>query len=113
MSLTTLYGCKNGAPPHINTSVRQVLQKLFGDRIITRNFGVSWPPRSPNLNSDGLLDLGLSEIEGVHIKFPEFVRNERCYETGSSPNSSGDDIFVIVIDNPPHATRYCLRGSAR
>ena len=32
---------QNGAPPRIATSVRQVLQQHFGDRIITRNFAVS------------------------------------------------------------------------
>ena len=29
---------------HIVTSVRQVLQQHFGDRIIARNFAVLWPP---------------------------------------------------------------------
>lgn len=40
---------QDGAPPHVATCVRQVLQQNFGDRVISRNFAVSWPPRSPDL----------------------------------------------------------------
>ena len=48
---------QDGAPPHIATSVQQVLQQHFGDRIIKRNFIILWPS-----HSDGFLVLGLSEI---------------------------------------------------
>ena len=48
---------QDGAPPRIGTSVRQVLQQHFGDRIIARKFAVSWPP-----HSNRFLVLGLSEI---------------------------------------------------
>lgn len=40
---------QDGAPPHIAQCVRPVLQQHFGDRVISRNFAVSWPPRSPDL----------------------------------------------------------------
>ena len=39
---------QNGAPQHTVLSVRQVLQQHFDDRIIERNFAVSWPPLSPD-----------------------------------------------------------------
>ena len=48
---------QDGAPPHIATSVPQMLQQPFGDRIIARNFAVSWLPRS-----DRFIVLGLSEV---------------------------------------------------
>ncbi|KMQ82897.1 transposable element tc3 transposase [Lasius niger] len=42
---------QDGAPPHIATSVKQLLRAQFGvDRIISRHFPTTWPPRSPDLN---------------------------------------------------------------
>ncbi|GBM18011.1 hypothetical protein AVEN_238403-1 [Araneus ventricosus] len=42
---------QNGAPPHIETPVKQQLNMCFGkDRIISRHFTTAWPPLSPNLN---------------------------------------------------------------
>ncbi|GBN46204.1 hypothetical protein AVEN_248012-1 [Araneus ventricosus] len=40
---------QDGAPPHIATPVKKLLNLHFGnDRIISRNFPTGWPPRSPN-----------------------------------------------------------------
>ncbi|GBM47269.1 hypothetical protein AVEN_136857-1 [Araneus ventricosus] len=37
---------QNGAPPHIETTVKQLLNLHFGnDRIISRHFPTAWPPR--------------------------------------------------------------------
>ncbi|CAL1280451.1 unnamed protein product, partial [Larinioides sclopetarius] len=63
----------------------------------------------PRPHSNGFLVLGISEIKGIHIKSPEFVRLERCYKTGSSTNFSCHDTFIIIIDNLPHAIRYRQR----
>ncbi|GBN03483.1 hypothetical protein AVEN_146126-1 [Araneus ventricosus] len=42
---------QNGAPPHIATPVKQLLNMHFGiDRIIIRHFPTAWSPRSPDLN---------------------------------------------------------------
>ncbi|GBM75493.1 hypothetical protein AVEN_183809-1 [Araneus ventricosus] len=42
---------QDGAPPHIATPVKQLLNLHFGiDRIISRHFPTAWPPRSPDLN---------------------------------------------------------------
>ncbi|GBN00627.1 hypothetical protein AVEN_199877-1 [Araneus ventricosus] len=42
---------QGGAPPHIATAVKQLLNLHFGnDRIISRHFPTAWPPRSPDLN---------------------------------------------------------------
>ncbi|GBN71924.1 hypothetical protein AVEN_250459-1 [Araneus ventricosus] len=42
---------QDGAPPHIATAVKQLLNLHFGnDRIISRHFPTAWPPRSPDLN---------------------------------------------------------------
>ena len=42
---------QDGAPPHIYSSVKQLLLKTFTEqRVISRNFSNSWPPRSPDLN---------------------------------------------------------------
>ncbi|KFM72141.1 Transposable element Tcb1 transposase, partial [Stegodyphus mimosarum] len=40
---------QDNAPPYVATCVRQVLQLRFGDRVVSRNFAVSWLPRSPDL----------------------------------------------------------------
>ncbi|GBM14225.1 hypothetical protein AVEN_167309-1 [Araneus ventricosus] len=43
---------QNGAPPHIATPVKQLLNLHFGNgRIISRHFPTAWPPRSPDLNT--------------------------------------------------------------
>ncbi|GBM66069.1 hypothetical protein AVEN_207164-1 [Araneus ventricosus] len=40
-----------GAPPHIATAVKQLLNLHFGyDRIITHHFPTAWPPRSLDMN---------------------------------------------------------------
>ncbi|GBM42445.1 hypothetical protein AVEN_139882-1 [Araneus ventricosus] len=42
---------QDGAPQHIATPVKQLLNLHFGnDRIISRHFATAWPPRSPDLN---------------------------------------------------------------
>ncbi|GBN26036.1 hypothetical protein AVEN_86876-1 [Araneus ventricosus] len=42
---------QDGAPPHIATPVKQLLNLHFGnDRIISRYFPKAWPPRSPDQN---------------------------------------------------------------
>ncbi|GBM90436.1 hypothetical protein AVEN_124684-1 [Araneus ventricosus] len=42
---------QDGAPPHIATPVKQLLNLHFGnDRIISGHFPTAWPPRSPDLN---------------------------------------------------------------
>ena len=42
---------QDGAPPHIPTPVKQLLNAQFGDdRIISRHFPTTWPPCSSDLN---------------------------------------------------------------
>ena len=42
---------QDGAPPNIATPVKQLLSAQFGDdRIISRHFPTTWPPRSSDLN---------------------------------------------------------------
>ena len=42
---------QDGAPPHIEKSVKEYLAHLFpGDKVISRHFNFTWPPRSPDLN---------------------------------------------------------------
>ncbi|GBM69974.1 hypothetical protein AVEN_142995-1 [Araneus ventricosus] len=42
---------QDGAPLHIATPVKQLLNLHFGnDRIISRHFPTAWPPQSPDLN---------------------------------------------------------------
>jgi hypothetical protein len=40
---------QDGATPHVSYPVKLLLKKHFGDRIISRHFDFSWPPRSPDL----------------------------------------------------------------
>ena len=49
-ALQTVTFMQDGAPPHIALSVQHLLRSTFGeDRIISRCFNQSWPPRSPDL----------------------------------------------------------------
>lgn len=48
-ALNDIVWMQDGAPPHIATSVRRVLEQHFGDRVISRHFPFPWPPRSPDL----------------------------------------------------------------
>lgn len=48
--IDTIIYLQDGAPPHIQNGVRQLLQQHFGNRIISRHFPVVWPARSPDLN---------------------------------------------------------------
>lgn len=41
---------QDGAPPHIYRPVKELLTAVFQDRVISRHFANSWPPRSPDLN---------------------------------------------------------------
>ncbi|GBM40785.1 hypothetical protein AVEN_80795-1 [Araneus ventricosus] len=43
---------QDGAPPHIATPVKQLLNLHFrNNRISSRHFPTAWPPRSPDLNT--------------------------------------------------------------
>jgi len=59
---------QDGAPPHIYRPVKNRLQQSFGDRVISRHFPESWPPRSPDLNP---LDFWL----WGHLQSRVFARN--------------------------------------
>lgn len=49
--LQTTVFMQDGAPPHIARPVTALLRDHFGDdRIISRSFPTTWPPRSPDLN---------------------------------------------------------------
>lgn len=41
---------QDGAPPHIFRPVKELLTNVFQDRVLSRHFANSWPPRSPDLN---------------------------------------------------------------
>ncbi|GBM95766.1 hypothetical protein AVEN_182714-1 [Araneus ventricosus] len=41
---------QDGAPPHIDRRVKQLLRQHFTDaRVISRHFPTAWPPRSPDV----------------------------------------------------------------
>lgn len=49
--LDTAIFMQDGAPPHIALPVQALLRRNFSDdRVISRSFSTSWPPRSPDLN---------------------------------------------------------------
>ena len=49
--LTSAIFQQDGAPPHIERSVKEYLTERFpGNKVISRHFDFSWPPRSPDLN---------------------------------------------------------------
>ena len=41
---------QDGAPPHIANCVKDYLKMKFGNKIISRHFDRTWPPRSPDLS---------------------------------------------------------------
>ncbi|GFW49407.1 uncharacterized protein TNCV_3059141 [Trichonephila clavipes] len=42
---------QDGAPPHIARRVKDLLRRSFGDdRVLSRHFHHTWPPRSPDLS---------------------------------------------------------------
>ncbi|KFM64112.1 hypothetical protein X975_09665, partial [Stegodyphus mimosarum] len=42
---------QDGVPPHIAVRVQQMLRQTFTtERVISRYFPTTWPPRSPNLS---------------------------------------------------------------
>ena len=42
---------QDGAPPHIKHNVMEYLERVFtSNRVISRYFDFTWPPRSPDLN---------------------------------------------------------------
>lgn len=41
--------CMDGTPPHVASSIRQLLQQHIGDRIFSCNFAVLWPLQSLDL----------------------------------------------------------------
>lgn len=48
-TLRTLYFQQDGAPPHNSRAVTQFLNNKYGQRLISTNGPVQWPPRSPDL----------------------------------------------------------------
>lgn len=110
----TLHGC-SGAPPHVPTCVRQVLDST----LVIESSPINLLLRGhhdphPQPHSDELLVMGLSEIEVVHIRFKRFFRIEKCRKMWSYADFYCDVMFFIVVNNLPHAIRYYrLRWWAR
>ena len=49
--LSTSYFQQDGATSHTCSRTIQLLEKMFGNRIISKNGFLPWPPRSPDLNA--------------------------------------------------------------
>ena len=55
---------QDGAPPHVTPPVMEFLHSKFGNRIVSRNSGHSWPPNSPDLSC---LDFSFWSVVTLHI----------------------------------------------
>ncbi|GBM27853.1 hypothetical protein AVEN_66405-1 [Araneus ventricosus] len=89
---------QDGAPTHVATCVRQVLQQHFGDRVIYHNFGVFWPPRYPGLTPMDFWFLG-------YLKSKVYTPNPRDL------SEMKDAIKHEVIQAPPCYVRHCWKKS--
>ena len=57
---------QDGTPPHIPRCVKQLLRHHFGDeRIISLQFPIALPPRSPDLNPYDFWLLGIPQVHGL------------------------------------------------
>lgn len=71
---------QDGDPPHVATSVQEVLQQHFDDRITSRNLAVPWPPRYPDLTPMQLWFWGYLKSK-VYTTSKKFVRIEKYHKT--------------------------------
>ena len=73
---------QDGAPVHV---MKSVMKKTFGDRVISRGFPISWPPRSPDISPLDCFFLG-------------YVKSKVYTETFSNLNQLRTK-FELVINN--------------
>jgi hypothetical protein len=63
---------QDGAPPHIQTDVINLLRREFNGSVISRGFDLSWPPRSPDLSPADFFLWGLLKSK-VYLKSPKNI----------------------------------------
>ena len=60
---------QDGAPPHVGTSVQQLLRHHFtGERVIIHCFRVPCPPRSTDLTPSDFLSMGLFKMKSLSYR---------------------------------------------
>ena len=61
-----------GASAHTARETMELLETIFGDRIISRNGNINWPPRSPDLTAPDFFLWGYLK-ERVYVNNPETI----------------------------------------
>ncbi|GFV88846.1 uncharacterized protein TNCV_4608911 [Trichonephila clavipes] len=84
---------QHGAPPHIARRVKDLLRRSYGDdRVLSRHFHHSWPPRSPGLSPDE-----------AHFWLNGYVNKQNC-RIWSEANPQ---VYVETPLNPEKLTVWC------
>lgn len=96
---------QDGATAHTARATLNLLQQLFGDRIISKGSQFAWPPRSPDLSAPDFFLWGYLK-ERVYRNKPrsieelkENIRNEIA--------ALGPEILEKVMDNAIARARLC------
>ena len=105
---------QDGAPPHIEKSVKEYLEEISnrfpGNKVISRHFNSSWPPRSPDLNPMDFF------FWGYHKN--KVYQDEIFYNTDdlrqkilSCIAEIGCDLLRKLVDNVPKRLETVIENS--
>ncbi|GBN36732.1 hypothetical protein AVEN_26635-1 [Araneus ventricosus] len=114
---------QEGAPPHIATPVKQLLNLHFGnDRIIIRHFPTAWPPRSSGLNPCDFLLWGylrdvvyggpIANVAQLKNRITQHIHNINT-ETLQSVVKHAVLRFQLIVENGGQHIEHFLSKSKR
>ncbi|GBL82308.1 hypothetical protein AVEN_252474-1 [Araneus ventricosus] len=91
---------QDGAPPHIDRRVKQLLRQHFTDaRVISRHFPTAWPPRSP-------------EFTPCDFWLWGFLKDNIYRKRSASFPDLKDSIRRYVLDIPVDSLRSAVENMA-
>ena len=79
---------QDGAPAHKRLTVRDTLRAAFGNRVIGLEFGIEWPPRSPDLTPCDFFLWG-------HVKNQVFKNQDSSPLSRDTPRENNSTIQFI------------------
>lgn len=108
LELDQMWFQQDGAPAHAAAQTIQLLRSKFGDRVISRNADVNWPPRSCDLTPVDYFLWGLLKSQ-VYANKPKTIQRLQTNIRSEMAAISGN-LLRTVVDNYDIRMLACDRG---
>jgi hypothetical protein len=96
---------QDGATVHTARATMDLLRQLFGERIISRNSQINWPPRSPDLSAPYYFLWGYLK-ERVYVNKPRTLEQLK-ENTRAEIQARESQTLTNVMNNATERARIC------